>query len=65
MTLEQAADAVREYIKEKGFDGGRYQSEWLDIVDDAVAELRTELANGPVVFGRAPKWPIDPKDPFQ
>ena len=56
MTLENAADAVRDYIREKGFDGGRYQSTWLDIVDEAIAELRTELANGPVVCGKAPVW---------
>lgn len=56
MTLEQAADAVREYIKMKGFEGGRYQSDWLDIVDLAITELRTELAHGPVVFGNEPKW---------
>ncbi|RVP13129.1 hypothetical protein CN085_19650 [Sinorhizobium meliloti] len=56
MTLEQAADAVRAYIKEKGYDGGRYSSEWLDIVDEAMAELRSELASGPVVFGNPPLW---------
>ncbi|MGN7750584.1 hypothetical protein [Sinorhizobium sp. 22678] len=56
MTLEQAADAVRAYIKEKGYEGGRYRSEWLDIVDEAMAELRSELASGPVVFGNPPLW---------
>ncbi|APG91129.1 hypothetical protein [Sinorhizobium americanum] len=56
MTLEDAADAVRAYIKEKGYEGGRYRSEWLDIVDEAVTEIRVELANGPVVFGKAPVW---------
>ncbi|NTF54895.1 hypothetical protein G6L12_08305 [Agrobacterium rhizogenes] len=56
MTLEEAADSVRAYIREKGYEGGRYQSEWLDIVDEAIAELRLELAQGPVVFGRAPKF---------
>ncbi|QGJ74706.1 hypothetical protein [Sinorhizobium meliloti] len=59
MTLEEAADAVRAYIQAKGYDGGRYRSEWLDIVDDAIAELRLELANGPVVFGKPPRWPSD------
>lgn len=56
MTLEEAANAVRAYIKEKGYEGGRYRSEWLDIVDDAIAELRIELATGPVVFGKPPLW---------
>ena len=57
MTLNDLAEAARTYIKTKGYDGGRYQSEWLDIVDEAIAELRIELANGPVVFGKPPLWP--------
>lgn len=59
MTLEEAAGSVRAYIREKGYEGGRYQSEWLDIVDEAIAELRLELSQGPVVFGRAPKFQGD------
>lgn len=54
MTLDDLADAARAYIKAKGYDGGRYQSDWLDIVREAIAELHIELANGPVVFGNAP-----------
>lgn len=54
MTLDDLADAARAYIKSKGYDGGRYQSDWLDIVREAMAELHIELAQGPVVFGNAP-----------
>lgn len=54
MTLEDLAEAARAYIKDKGYDGGRYQSDWLDIVRETIAELHIELAQGPVVFGNAP-----------
>jgi len=51
MTLDHVTAAIRAYIKETGWDGGRYQSTWADIVDATLTELRTELLQGPAPVG--------------
>jgi hypothetical protein len=43
--LSEIVEAVRRYIASKETDGGRYDSEWLDLVDDTLADIRAELAS--------------------
>lgn len=42
--MEQIGNLLRQHIEAGESHGGRYDSEWLDRVDDVLADLRTHLA---------------------